>query len=66
MNEAQQAAYVFSQSVCALAEIEGMKADNQYRLGCGHQVAYVDADFERVAGKYGIDHNSVLSLFRGL
>jgi len=63
MNTQQKAAYVFAQAVCALAEIEGMKAENRQREYCGNAMAYADSDFLAVIEKYGIHHNAVCGLF---
>ena len=40
---------LFALSVLILAEIEGMKAENQYRLALGQQVAYCEDTFAVVA-----------------
>ena len=65
MTPEQQAAYVYAQSVSALAEIEGMKAENMQREVLGYSMAY-DADtFFAVIDKYGISHNAVLTTFGG-
>ena len=63
MDDTQRAAFIFAQSVCALAEIQGMVALNDYRKALGQQVAYDDEDFFAVPDKYPINHNAVLSLF---
>jgi hypothetical protein len=60
MTKEQAAAYVFSQSVAALARITGMAAANsQYP----NDQPYQHADFERVVPDYGIGHNSVIAMF---
>jgi hypothetical protein len=64
MTSEQSAAYIFSQAVCALAEVEGMKALNSHRLSLGYSIAYDDEAFFAVAEKYGLGHNSVISLFQ--
>jgi len=48
MTENERAAYIFSQSVAALAKIEGMKAENMQRAAVGECMAYSDGDFFRV------------------
>jgi hypothetical protein len=63
VTKEQKAAYVFSQAVCALAEIEAMRALNTYREMRGETIAYDDGPFFDVITKYGIDYNSVVSLF---
>lgn len=63
MTREQKVAYVFAQSVCALAEIEGMKALNKEREAQGAALAYSDDAFLKVPDKYGIHHNAVIGLF---
>ena len=65
MTPEQKAAYVFAQSVSAMAEIEGMKALNTERDQRGHTLAYDEAAFLEIPNKYGIHHNAVLTLFHG-
>lgn len=62
MTEEQKAAYVISQSVCAMVEAMGMAARN---LKCGNAPLYDDADFAAISEKYGIHHNTVLGVFHG-
>lgn len=64
MTPEQAAAYVFSQSVAALAEIEGMKAENAHQEACGNSVAYGEDAFLAIANRYGVHHNSVCEIFR--
>lgn len=64
MRADQAAAYVFSQAVAALAEIQGMDAENRLREIQGASPAYGESAFANVISKYGIDHNSVIGLFR--
>ncbi len=45
MTPEQKAAYVFAQSVAAMAEIEAMKAANQMREMNGHTIAYGEEAF---------------------
>ena len=66
MNKNQAAALVVSQSVAALAEIEGMKAENMQREALGQSMAYDEEAFTSVIDKYGIHHNVVLQTFEGL
>jgi hypothetical protein len=63
MTPEQKAAYIFAQSVCALAEIEGMKALNMYRDSRGETIAYDDNAIMSVIDKYGIHHNGVCKFF---
>ena len=64
MTENERAAYIFSQSVAALAKIEGMKAENMQRAAVGECMAYSDGDFFRVIEEYGIGHNTVVEYLR--
>ena len=64
MTEFQSAAYVFAQSVAALAAIEGMKAENQRRAHLGQGPAWGEADFAKIEDQFGISHNAVSSIFQ--
>lgn len=59
----QGAAYVMAQTICALAEIEGMKAENAGRADKGMAQAYGHESFVGVIDKYGIHHNGVMTMF---
>lgn len=63
MTEEQKAAYIYAQAVCALAEIEAMKALNTYREMRGETIAYDEEAFLSVPTKYRIHHNDIVSLF---
>ena len=63
MTSTQSAAYVFSQSVAALAEIAGMHAENQQRAMEDHSPAYVHEHFLAVIDRYGINRDAVLRIF---
>ena len=65
MTDEQKAAYVVAQSVCAIAEIVGMQAENQQRMHRGESLAYVEQQFNDVIARNCISHNQVLSLFHG-
>ena len=58
----RQVAFLFSQSVCALAEIEGMKAENMMRESRGEAMAFTYDMIAEVPQKYGIHHNSAVTL----
>jgi hypothetical protein len=62
VNDNQKAAYIQAQCVCAMAEIEGMKAENQSRTSLGFTASYSESDFFAVPAKYGLGHNDA-SLF---
>jgi len=63
MTDEQKAAYIYAQAACANAEIEAMKADNQYRKMRGGTIAYDGDAFREIIEKYGIHHNAICSLF---
>jgi len=56
MTPEQQAAYVFAQSVAALAEVEGMKAENMIRESQGHSMTYDHGAFLEVIDRYQLHH----------
>ena len=64
MNSAENVAYIHSQCICALAEIEGMKAENELRRMAGESPAHGEQAFMQVPAKYGIYGNAVISLFQ--
>lgn len=66
MTPEQKAAYVMAQAACAIAEVEGMKAENMQRQQRGESMAYVEDDFAGIADKYGIHHNALITLFHDL
>jgi hypothetical protein len=66
MDREQQIAYINSQIVCAMAEIEGMKANNKMREDRQEALAYGENDFIDIPAKYSLDHNSVIKLFHNL
>ena len=63
MNEQQKAAYIFSQSVCALIELEAMKAANKERELRGEMLAYHEEVIMELFSKYSIGHNDVIGYF---
>ncbi len=65
MTQEQAVAFIQAQTVCALAEIEAMKATNRLRQAQGLSDAYGEADFFAVPEKHQIAHNQVVLLFRG-
>lgn len=64
MTRGQQAAYVFSQSTAALAEIEGMKAANLEREHRGFGIAYDEESFFSIIAKYELDRDSIRSILQ--
>lgn len=63
MTPEQKAAYVQAQTMAAYAEIEGMKAVNIERQDHGHSLAYSEGAFLEVIEKYGLHHNTLMTLF---
>lgn len=54
-NTFAEAADKFARAIGALAEIEGMKAENQHRVLLGLGVSYGDAAFWAVGERYGLE-----------
>lgn len=65
MTEEQKAAYIFSQSVAALIELESMCTANAERESRGEQQIYSEDAILSLQNKYGVHHNAVCSLFQG-
>ena len=65
MDKTQKAAYIISQSACAMIEALGMQADNMERARQGMSMAYEMHDFTEVFERYGITHNQVLQYLNG-
>jgi len=65
MTDEQKAAYIFSQSVCALVEALGMMSDNMQRQMQGYSMAYDSIAFQQLLEKYGVHHNAVVSSLYG-
>lgn len=65
MTRDQSAAYIYAQSVCALAEIEGMRAFNTIIQIAGGMPIHDEQHFAAVPEKYGISRDQVLALFEG-
>jgi len=57
-------AFIVSQSVAALAEIEAMKAANAMAADLGHTIPYGAESFRDVIGECGLDYNMVIGMFR--
>ena len=64
MDQAARVAFVYSQTVCALAKIEAMKAENRMRELNGQALAYGEQAFLSVPDEYQIGWNSVVSYLR--
>lgn len=65
MNKEEKAAFINSQSVCAMIEAMGMQAENKQREVLGNSMAYSDEDFFNLINRYGISHNDVVGFMRG-
>lgn len=66
MSPEQQAAYVHAQAVAALGDLLGMFVHDMCELKNGGTGVYTEESYQKVANTYGIHHNQVLTLFRGL
>lgn len=61
MDQAARIAYVQAQTICALAEIEGMRAANAIAMWNLQPPPHDKAAFDEVPGKYQLHHNQVVS-----
>lgn len=62
MDLAERVAFVQTQTVCAIAEIEGMKAANEWaRQDKRYTQPYTEADFRAVPDRYQLGWNDVLT-----
>jgi len=59
MTPEQKAAFVVSQSVCAIAELESMKVENTIAAMRQEYPLHNALDFQRVISKYGLDSATV-------
>jgi hypothetical protein len=64
MTPEQKAAYINSQSACALIEAMGMISENQQRVHRGESMAYTESAFTELIDKYGIGPNGVMHTLR--
>lgn len=60
MNPEQQVAFIQSQIVCALAEMEAMRIEN-----FGEVKKWSADDFRNIPYRFGIGHNDVIGFFTG-
>lgn len=63
MTDAEKAAYVISQTGCAICEAAAMYAANWDREHHGLAIAYTEQDFQSLPAKFCITHNQVRELF---
>jgi len=64
-TEAGRAAFVVSQSVCAMVKAMGMFAVNQDAIVRGETIVYDDAAFSDLIGDYGLGSNTVIFELQG-
>lgn len=64
MTPEQEAAYVISQSACAMIAAMGMAAQNQLAAAEGASIPYGEYEFNALIEKYGIHHNAVLTVMQ--
>lgn len=64
MDKQARVAYIMAQTVCALAEIEGMKAANRQAKNEGDHEPYGELEFQQVPVRNGIDPNNVVEYLR--
>jgi len=63
--QTRNAAFLFSQSACALIEAMGMMAENRRRQFENIPPYYIEEDFKGLIEKYGIHHNAALTMLDG-
>jgi hypothetical protein len=61
----QKAAYLNSQTACALIKMQSMMAENQERESQGKSLAYGEEAFLALIDKYGIHHNAAVRTLGG-
>ncbi len=60
-QSARNVAYVNSQLMCAMVELEAMKSANRSRERQNLALAYSEGDFRSLIDKYQMGHNSVVT-----
>lgn len=65
MDKQARVAYIMAQTVCAMAEIEGMKAANREARNGGKPEPYGELEFQQVPVRNQIDHNNVIEYLGG-
>ena len=66
MTNEQKVAYVQAQAVCALNETINMFLQNLFAIQQNQPMKYNEEEFTNIPNKYGIHHNSLISLFHSL
>lgn len=64
MDHAARVAFVQAQAVCAMAELEAMKAANRAREEQGYSHAYGEDAFRSIEDQFLIGHNAVIEYLR--
>ena len=64
MTPEQKVAYVAAQTAAAMIELESMKAANREREMHGYALAWNEDMILSLIEKYGLDGNSIISLFQ--
>lgn len=62
MTKQEKAALIISQSVCAMAELMAMQAENMKDVSNGDSLSYTYEYFMKIPKEYGIDKLSVENL----
>ena len=65
MDEAARAAFINSQTACMLAELEAMKRLNKMHDIIGRPPAHLPYEFEALADRFGLGHNTVVQYLLG-
>lgn len=60
-SKAERLAFIISQTICAQAAIEGMRAENLQREHCGHSMAYSERTFCEIPEEFGLTADQVLA-----
>lgn len=66
MTHEERAAYVNAQTALFRCEVEGMIAENNYRMARGETIAYAEEAFEilRLKWETNIGHNALVTFFQ--
>jgi hypothetical protein len=61
MTNEEKAAFIISQAVCAMAEIEAMKVENTIAALRNEYPLRNADDFQNIIRMHGLDHNTVIA-----
>ncbi len=66
MNQNQAAAFIAAQAAILNCRVEALKAENQYRMACGHSPAYGEEAFRSVEVDFDpvISYNAIMQLYQ--